>query len=140
MEIIHIIGNLTKDAVVRASTRQGVKTEFLAFSVACNTRRGDADEVTFYDVVSAKTRLGEYLKKGTKVAVLGNFHPVLSSDASGRPYLHLNVGEISIELLGSAPKKEAQPVSNDAGSVREAPSVQESEVPAEGPDFNFPQL
>ena len=55
MQNIFLIGNLTSDAVVRSDTRQGAKSEFVSFTLACNEQRGDERTATFYDVICTRT-------------------------------------------------------------------------------------
>lgn len=132
METIHIIGNLTKDAEIKTTVKQGVKNEFMVFTVACNDKKSNSEKANFYEVVSSKTRLAEFLKKGRKVAVIGNFRPMLSSDNSGKTYLHLSIGEFALEIISSAPKK-------DNASENEIPSEESQEDIPEVP-VNFPEL
>ena len=69
MQIIFITGHLTKDAVLKSTTTQGLKREFVSFSVACNEQRGDERSTTFYDVTMPKTGVLDFLKQGTKVNI-----------------------------------------------------------------------
>lgn len=113
MQIISILGNLTKDAELKSTTRQGVKNEFIAFTVACNENKGDEESATFYDVTCAKSSVLEYLKKGQKVAVVGRFRFVVTKDQNGKEYPHLNVGAFSVELAGRSSKSEAPAEAED---------------------------
>jgi single-stranded DNA-binding protein len=105
MQQIFIVGNLTRDAEAKSTTRQGVKSEFVSFTVACNEQSGDSDSATFYDVTMPKTAVLDYLKKGQKVAVSGRFQFSLSKDDNGKEWPHLNVRAQSVELAGAAKQK-----------------------------------
>ncbi len=108
MQHITIIGNLTKDAELRTTSRQGVKSEFVSFTVACNEQRGDEKATTFFEVTSAKTGVFDYLKKGQKVCVIGNFRFNKTKDANGKEYDHLNIAAYGLELAGSLPAKKEE--------------------------------
>lgn len=107
MQNIQLIGRLVDDAAVKSTTRQGVKNEFVAFTVACNEDRGDERSATFYDVVMNKTGVLEYLKKGQMVYILGRFRFTVSNDEQGKSYPHLNVSVMDIQLVGGGKKQES---------------------------------
>lgn len=108
MQNILLIGNITSDAVVRSDTRQGAKSEFVSFTLACNEQRGDERTATFYDVICARTGVLDYLKKGQKVAVNGRFRFAVTQDESGKSHVHLNVSAYNVELCGSAARAGAK--------------------------------
>ena len=105
MQTIQIIGRLTEDAVLKSTTKQGVKKEFVTFSVACNEQLGDQESATFYDVTMKKSNVLEYLKKGTMVGIIGKFKFTITSDDKGKTYPHLNVGVYNLQLLGGKSEK-----------------------------------
>ncbi len=105
MQNITLVGNLTKDAELKSTIRQGDKNEFVAFTIACNEQKGNEKSTTFYEVTCAKTGVFDYLKKGQKVAVAGPFRYLITKDDSGREYHHLNVIATTVELAGNAPGK-----------------------------------
>ena len=108
MQNIMLIGRLTEDAVVKSTTRQGVKNEFVSFSLACNEERGDERSATFYDVTMPKTGVVDYLKKGQMVSILGRFRFNMTEDKEGKKWPHLNVSVMDIQLTGSGKKPEAE--------------------------------
>lgn len=99
MQQIMIIGRLAADAAVKSATRNGTKSEFVAFKVLVNEKSGDETITTGYDVTMAKTGVFEHLKKGTLVFVNGKFRHVLT-EKDGKTYANLNVGALTVELLG----------------------------------------
>lgn len=105
MEFIHLLGNLTADAALRSTVRNGVKSEFVSFKMACNYRSGDQTVTTYYDVTAAKTGVFEYLKKGRSVAVAGRLHFAMTPDEKGAKWPHLNVSAVMVELPPSGGKK-----------------------------------
>lgn len=73
MQKITLIGNIGNDA--KLVNYQG--SEFLDISVAVTEKRGKGEQqtekTTWYDVNTESVKLKEYLKKGTKIYVEGNF-------------------------------------------------------------------
>ena len=104
MQIIMLTGRLVKDAILKSNTVQGVKTEFVSFTLACNENRGDSTNATFYDVTMPKTGVFEYLKSGQAVSVVGRFRYSVSKDSDGKEYHHLNVSAMNVELSGGKKK------------------------------------
>ena len=51
-----------------------------------------------------KTGVLEYLKKGQKVQVIGNFRFSLGEGKDGRSYPNLQVSALSVELAGKKPE------------------------------------
>lgn len=100
MAKIIILGNLTADAEVKSTTRAGKPAEFVTFRVAENEKRGDESIPTYYDVTMGRTGVLEYLKKGQKVQVIGNFRFSMGEGKDGRSYPNLSVTALSVELAG----------------------------------------
>lgn len=117
MQIILITGRLTEDAALKVSVKQGVKNEFVSFSVACNEDRGDEHSATFYDVVMSKTNVLEFLKKGQQVSIVGRFRFSVTADDKGKQYPHLNVSVMQLELIGG--KKPGQASEEDIPATAE---------------------
>ena len=113
MQNIFITGRLTEDAVAKSSIRQGIKTEFVTFSVACNEERGDERSTTFYNVTMSKTKLFEYLKKGQMVAIIGRFRILTSEDEKKNLHYHFNISVTDIQLLGSGKKSDSNSGENN---------------------------
>ena len=107
MQNIFIIGRLTEDAVAKSTTRQGVKSEFVSFKVACNEEKGDERSATFYDAIMNKTGIFEYLKKGQMVAIMGRFRFTQTKDDKGNLWPHLNISVTDIQLVGGSKKQDA---------------------------------
>ena len=104
MAKIIILGNLTSDAEVKSVVRAGAPAEFVTFHVAENDRRGDESTPTYYDVTMGKTGVLEYLKKGQKVLVVGNFRFSMGEGKDGRTYPNLSVNAFSVDLAGKKPE------------------------------------
>lgn len=65
-----VVGNLTRDI----ETRHAGSTLVAEFSVAVNSKRGEVEEVSFFDVVAfgdLATNVSESLHKGDRVVVVG---------------------------------------------------------------------
>lgn len=105
MNKVFIIGNLTRDPEMRV-TPSGVSV--CAFGVAVNRRvggqQGQQREADFYNV-SAWRGLGEncykYLKKGNKVAVVGNLTLRTYEGNDGQRHASLDVSADDVEFLTS---------------------------------------
>jgi single-stranded DNA-binding protein len=104
MAKIIILGNLAADAEVKSTVRADKPAEFVTFRVAENEKRGDENIPTYYDVTMGKTGVFEYLKKGQKVQVIGNFRFSLGEGKDGRSYPNLQVNALSVELAGRKPE------------------------------------
>ena len=107
MNRLFIIGNVTKDPEIRAtSTGKHVCT----FTVAVNRRKRTEgrDETDFFRV-SAWDAMGEncakYLTKGKKVAVVGAVSVHSYTNAKGEPGANLEVMASEVEFL--TPKSES---------------------------------
>lgn len=112
MQQIFLIGNLTADAEVKSATRNGNKSEFVSFKLACNEQIGDEKTTTYYDVTMARTGVFDFLKKGQKVGVVGRFKFTVSRDGNGKEYPHLNVSASGVELAGTPRSREDVPAEN----------------------------
>ena len=119
MQIITLIGRLTKDATVRTSNKN-VKREFVSFSLACNEQKGDEKSTTFYDLTMPKTGILDYLKKGQIVSVMGRFRYEVTEDENGKQHAHLNVSVMDIELIASSKKSESENAPVSAEENQEA--------------------
>ena len=108
MQVIFLTGNLTKDAVLKSTTTQGIKREFVSFGLACNEVRGDERSTTFYDVTMTRTGVMEYLKQGTKVNIIGRYYFTMTPDKEGKLYPHHNVRVYELELADSKKDKEGE--------------------------------
>lgn len=100
MQMIIIVGNLTKDAETRTTNRNGQNIEFVSFTVACNEQVGETRNTTYYEVTYQKTGNYPYLKKGQSVTVLGRFRPSVTKTQDGKEFHHYNVSAVSVELTG----------------------------------------
>lgn len=107
MNTLHIIGNLTKDPVIR--TTQSGKT-VCSFTVAVNRRQRDQNGQAIADFfqVSAWNQLGQncqqYLAKGRKVAVSGSVSVRTYQGNDGKTYAQMDVMANDVEFL--TPKSE----------------------------------
>lgn len=102
MQIVFLIGRLTEDAVLRTASRQGVKYEFITYALAVNEERGNERITTYYDVNGPKTGDLAFLKKGAKVALVGNYLCTESVNATtGRTYHRHNVSTLKLEVIAT---------------------------------------
>lgn len=132
MKKISIIGNVTRDAVVRdAGTRKAI-----GFGVAVNERFKDKNNVqqektTFFNCTiwrNESAAIAQYITKGTKVFVEGN-PEVETYEREGKTVASIKINVRDIELLGSKPKTETtEPGSAEAEEPLPAPA-QEDDLP-----------
>ena len=120
MKIITIIGNLTRDPVMK-STPQG--KSFCGFTVAVNEK----DETTYFDI-TAWGALGEvcgkHLVKGQKVAVHGTFGLVVYIGKDGQTKPNLRINADTVEFL-SKPKD----LTDEAKRAMEMADLDASDIP-----------
>lgn len=107
MENLQIIGHIGQNAETK-STENG--TEFTRFTVACYSsykkQSGEKVEITnWYNVTTRKTKIAQFLKKGTKVFISGNLRVSLYDDKNGEKQISRDVAAEKIELLS---KKETE--------------------------------
>lgn len=98
MKTISIAGNIGKDAVTR--TTQGGDS-VTGWSVAVEARNGQDKRTIWFDCNLWGKRgeaLAQYLTKGSKVAVSGDFD---TREHEGKTYLTIRVWEVS--LMGGKP-------------------------------------
>lgn len=105
-----IIGNLGQDAQVK-QTKDG--QQFLGFTVAVSEKRNGQESTTWFSCSAWGDRfvtgaIGQYLKKGTKVYIEGNYNPSLFNAQDGSVQISHNLMVNQIELLGSAPQTQGQ--------------------------------
>jgi single-strand DNA-binding protein len=111
-------GTLSRDAEIK-TLQDGKK--MLVFSIGVNQGYGDKKTTLWIECVkfSEKTAIVEFLKKGTKVLVLGE--PTLRHwESNGKSGTTLQLRLNEIELLGSKPKETTTEV---------ATQVEDSEPP-----------
>src|ERR687886_2381672 len=104
LAIIHLYGNLGRDAELRYAT-SGMP--ILRFTVACSSIQGSGDsrqEHTDWYNVSLFGKRGEaiaqYLLKGTRVAVVGRFQHRSYTRQDGTPGCSLDVIASEIDFAG----------------------------------------
>lgn len=123
-----IIGNLGQDAQVK-TTQQGA--QYLAFTVAVSEKRNGQETTTWFSCYGWGERfvtgqLGQYLRKGTKVYIEGNYSPSLFQRQDGTTDISHNMMVNQIELLGSAPQQaapqQAAPITPPLGAAPMAAS------------------
>ena len=113
MAVIMLIGRLVADAAVKSTSKQGVKSEFVTFTLACNDQKGDEKSSMFYDVTMNKTKLVDYLKKGVLINVVGRYKFEVTKDDSGKQFFHHNVSVFDITLCSSAKKAEGEQAASE---------------------------
>lgn len=101
----YIIGNLTNDPETRTTPNGNT---VCSFTVAVNRKKA-AEPTTDFFRINAWRNLGEVcgrcLTKGKKVAVVGELHPRLYEDKTGKTRLSLDVEADEVEFL--SPKEDA---------------------------------
>lgn len=111
MQIITIIGNLTKDPETRTAPSGNTVCNF---TVAVNRRKKEQQETDFFRV-SAWGKLGEscqkYLAKGRKVCVIGTVSAHAYTTQEGTAMASLDVMAGEVEFL--SPKETMTPVETD---------------------------
>ena len=127
MKKITLIGNLGRDAEAR-KTATG-KT-FYSFSVAVsekytNQKGEEIEETTWFDCLTANTKIAKYLTKGKKVFIEGNPKAnAYYSEALGEYKATINVSCTIIRLLSpndQAQAKSAPPSKATATATAELP-------------------
>lgn len=131
MKKLSIIGNLTKDVVVRTvKTATGEQT-VANFSVAANEGSG-AHKTTEYVNVACWNNLSKvassYLKKGSKVYVEGDWKVQLYKNSQNLVAYSIEMTARNLYLLDSAPKQDSN--NGIAGDIAPA----KGSVPAEEPN------
>lgn len=105
MNKITLIGNLTNDPETRTTPNGNTVCSFV---LAVN-RKKSAEPTTDFFRINAWRNLGEVcgrcLVKGKKVAVVGELHPRLYEDKTGKTRLSLDVEADEVEFL--SPKEDA---------------------------------
>lgn len=135
MNIIHLIGNVGKDAEVK-STQQG--KQYISFSVAHTEKFGDQEKTTWFSCTKwvndgGSTAVANYIKKGGKVAVMGNISARAYAGADGTPQASLDIRVITIELMGGTPQAGA----NTQATVTHTPTP--TPTPTQKPQTQQPQ-
>ena len=109
MHKIILVGNLGKDIEEKVTPR-GMK--LLTFSLAVTVKKG---QVAWYDCNIWEKRRSQfegkipYLKKGSKVIVIGDLHiPDIYQDKQGNAKIKLKIDPISIDFPGTF-KEEKEP-------------------------------
>lgn len=104
MNKLTLIGNLTADPETRTTTNGNTVCSFV---LAVNRKKA-AEPTTDFFRINAWRNLGEVcgrcLTKGKKVAVVGELHPRLYEDKTGKTRLSLDVEADEVEFL--SPKDE----------------------------------
>lgn len=104
MNKITLIGNLTADPETRTTTNGNTVCSFV---LAVNRKKASEPTTDFFRI-SAWRNLGEVcgrcLSKGKKVAVIGELHPRLYEDKTGKTRLSLDVEADEVEFL--SPKED----------------------------------
>jgi single-strand DNA-binding protein len=142
LNIVGLVGRLSRDAVVRTSAKGEV---FCNFNVAVNRRRknedGDWEDApnffTFALYGDRAARLAPFLVKGQAVSVQG--HLKLDKwESQGVPHSRLDVAVEDLQLIGAAPggRKAREERAGEGGGEEEGPAGGE-EPPELDPDFDL---
>lgn len=126
MKTITIAGNIGKDAVTR-TTQGGDKVT--SWTVAVEDRQGKDKSKLWFDcsIWGARgEKLAEYLTKGGKVSVSGDFS---TQENDGKTYLKIRADQIT--LMGG------KPASDDRGTYGDKPKGDGYGGPDDGEDLPF---
>lgn len=149
MNKIFLIGRLTKDAEIR-STNTGKKVA--SFSIAVNEGKDqNGQEIVQFFNLSAWERLAEiieqYIKKGSKVAVVGKLQNRSWDKPDGTKAYATDVLVKELEILSSSSDREAGSTSSDSSSSNSgqtspvnAPSDKAASPAGELPDINVDDI
>lgn len=128
MKSMTIAGNIGKDAVTR-STQGGDKVT--GWTVAVEERQGQDKRTIWFDCTlwgARGEKLAQYLTKGSKVAVSGEFS---TREHEGKTYLVIRAEQVT--LLGGGerqePRQERQPDGYGAGGRPGAQNQMDDEIP-----------
>ncbi len=146
MNKVILIGNLTKDPEIR-STSSGKKVA--SFSIAVNEGKdSNGQELVQYFNMSAWEKLADileqYVKKGTKVAVVGRLQNRSWDKPDGTKGYATDVVVRELEILSSksdVEKMQAQQSQDGAGSASgSAGGSAKKAKPADDEDDNIPEI
>lgn len=130
MERITLIGNIGQDA----KTVEYQNNKFLSFSVACSSTKKNGEETkeitNWYDCTFDNMKFAEYLKKGIKVFIEGNFKlETYWSEANNKWLPKVRIFIQRIELL--SPKKDDSTSQQQNPPAPQSGSTIPSPVPVE---------
>lgn len=115
MQKITLIGNLTNDPETRTTPNGNTVCSFV---LAVNRKKA-AEPTTDFFRINAWRNLGEVcgrcLSKGKKVAVIGELHPRLYEDKTGKTRLSLDVEADEVEFLSPKDEKPKREKENSDG-------------------------
>ena len=124
MNKLIIIGNVCRDPDAR-TTQTGISV--CSFTVAVNRRRGkDEQQQTDFFRVTAWRQLGEncgkFLKKGSKVALIGTVSVSTFQGQDGTTHASLEVNAEDVEFLTPKGQNEAGQAEGNAADAAEVPN------------------
>ena len=131
-------GTITSDANFVSNNKNDGTTGYRSsFSVAVNRHAKTKDDaaifinVTLWD--NQAKNMHQYLKKGTRVTLEGDFIPSTFTKQDGTTQTNLQMSSPSIEIQSNQPQAKAQPVQQEAPAEEEpAPEftqVEEDDLP-----------
>ncbi len=127
MNKVYLIGNLTRDPEL-AETSSGIKV--CRFAIAVNRTYAGSDgtrETDFFNITVWRTQAencGRYLKKGSKVAIVGSLQNRSYEDKDG---IKRNVTDIvasEVEFLTSRSGSEGEEIAQSPSTRRERPKLE----------------
>lgn len=134
-----IIGNIGQDAQVK-TTQSG--KQLASFTVAVSEKIGQQEQTTWFNCSGWGDRftgtLVQYLRKGTKVYIEGNYSPRMFQRTDGSMDISHDLMVNHIELLGGQ-QQQQQPVQPQPQYQQPAPQPQYQQQPAQPqPQFQQP--
>lgn len=108
-----VAGNVGRDAEIKAS-KNG--KDYVTFSVAVNSSKGDEKHVTWVGVRTMQTSIAPYVKKGDPITVVGDL--ALDTGKDGKSYL--NMFATGVKLQGGKRDAQAQVKALSASAMADA--------------------
>lgn len=137
MQMLHIIGNLTKDPETRTTPNGNT---VCSFTVAVNRKKVSEPQTDFFRV-NAWGKLGElcgrFLGKGRKVAVVGELQARTYDNKDGKTMLSLDVVADEVEFLTPAENTETKPAKKAKENSDGYNKTAEDELTAYSGDLPF---
>ena len=127
MNNVNIIGRITNDLEIRVV---GNDLKVLSFSVAYNQRRGEKEEVSFFEITAWGKQaeiIATYFKKGHRIAVSGRLKQDRYTDKDGnnRSRVTIVLGEFS--FIETKSETSTMPNGSGAQNYTPAPAKRSSE-------------
>ena len=112
-----VAGNVGRDAEIKAS-KNG--KDYVTFSVAVNSGKGDDKQVTWIGVKTMQTSIAAFIRKGDPITVAGELS--MDEGKDGKSYLNMFASKVTLQGGKREAKVEAQIRTLNASSMADASS------------------